>query len=248
MHKVIKILLSLVIVSLGLLIFPLKIHSDDTNNDVLKQECYAQNMMLIKQIDNKQPTNESMDMSINFEIDAVIEEMNLKVTEIEPIKDKKEWFVAYKNIIEEYSDVIDPPKTIYDYFTEEELDLLFHVVQAEVGDECYTFEQKTNVAGVIFNRLGHDRFPNILTEILTPDQFQTISDGTYAIMEVSEDTILACEYAFQIGSDAENCLFFDSNEALNYQFVFNDDAHNFYTYKDSCENEWHYLIDGLKEE
>ena len=103
--------------------------------------------------------------TINFEIDKAIEEMNQKMMEIEFITDKKEWFIAYKNIVDEYSYIIDPPETIYDCFTEEELDLLFHVVQAEIGDE-YSFAPKVNVASVIFNRLEHERFPNTLSEIL----------------------------------------------------------------------------------
>lgn len=151
--------------------------------------------------------------------------------EIESITDKKEWFVAYKNIVDEYSYIIDPPETIYDCFTEEELDLLFHVVQAEIGDE-YSFAQKVNVSSVIFNRLEHERFPNTLSEILVYDQFSPISDGRYKEVEVSEDTILACEYAFQIEDTTGGCLFFDSNNTLNYQFVFNDSAHNFYKYKE----------------
>ena len=79
--------------------------------------------------------------SIDFEIDTAIEEMNQKLLEIDLIIDTKEWFISYKNILDEYSYIIDKPGTIYDCFTDEEIDLLFHVVQAEVGDE-YSFEQK----------------------------------------------------------------------------------------------------------
>lgn len=128
--------------------------------------------------------------------------------------------------------IIDPPETIYDYFTEEKLDLFFHVVQAEIGDE-YSFEQKTHVVSVIFNRYYHERFPNTLLEILIPSQFSTISNGSYKKVDISEDTILACEYVFMIEDTTDGCLFFDSNNALNYQFVFNDGAHNFYKYKEN---------------
>ena len=116
-------------------------------------------------------------------------------------------------------------------FSEDELDLLFRVVQAEVGDE-YSFEPKVNVASVIFNRLEHERFPDTLSEILVYNQFSPISDGRYKEIEVSEDTILACEYAFQAEDITNGCLFFDSNNTLNYQFVFNDSAHNFYKYRE----------------
>lgn len=153
--------------------------------------------------------------------------MNQKMAEIDAIEDKKEWFIAYKNIIDEYSYIIDPPETIYDYFCSKELDLLFRVVQAEIGDR-YTFEQKVNVANVIFNRLDHERFPDTLLEILAPDQFSTISSGSYEKVEVSDVTILACEYAFQFKDTTGGCLFFDSNGVLKYEYVYNDGAHNFY--------------------
>lgn len=168
---------------------------------------------------------------LKFEIDNAIEEMNHEMAEIEVITNKREWFLAYKKIIEKYSYIIDPPETIYDYFSKEELDLLFHVVQAEVGDE-YSFEFKVNVANVIFNRFYHERFPNTLSDILVRDQFSPIADGRYKEVEVTEDTILACEYAFTMDDTTDGCLFFDSNNTLNYQFVFNDSAHNFYKYRE----------------
>ena len=163
--------------------------------------------------------------------DITIEEMNHEMAEIEVITDKREWFLTYKKIIEKYSYIIDPPETIYDYFSKEELDLLFHVVQAEVGDE-YSFESKINVANVIFNRFYHERFPDTLSDILVRDQFSPIADGRYKEVEITEDTILACEYAFMMEDTTDGCLFFDSNNTLNYQFVFNDGAHNFYKYRE----------------
>lgn len=227
MNKVIKILLSIVIVSLSALVVPLKGHSKNIKTEsVAVQAAVKSTEMSLENFVIEQP------VSINFEIDTAIEEMNQKMAEIESIEDKKEWFIAYKSIIEEYSYIIDPPETIYEYFTEEELDLLFHVVQAEIGDECYSFEQKANVASVVFNRLYHEKFPDALSEILVYDQFSPISNGRYKEVEVSEDTILACEYAFEIEDTTDGCLFFDSNNVLNYQFVFDDGAHNFYKYRE----------------
>lgn len=148
--------------------------------------------------------------------------------ELDFIENRKEWFIAYKNIIDKYSYIIEPQQTIYEYFTEEELDLLFRTVQAEVGEEC-SFEQKCNVVSVIFNRLWHDRFPNELLEILIPSQFSTIKSEKYMRVNVSENTILACEYVFLMGDTTNGSLFFDSNNMLKYKFLFNDGAHNFYT-------------------
>jgi len=223
MNSEIKILLSAMIVSLSALVVPLKGHSENikTESATVQAKVKSTGINVVKNFIEKPIT-------INYGIDEVIEEMNQKMTEIESITDKKTWFISYKNIIEEYSYIIDPPETIYAYFTEEELDLLFHVVQAEIGDE-YSFEQKVNVASIIFNRLRHERFPNTLSEILTSDQFSTVSNGDYKKVIVSEDTILACEYAFQIEDTSKGCLFFDSNNSLNYKFIFNDNAHNFYS-------------------
>jgi hypothetical protein len=219
-----KILLSLVIVSLSALVVPLEGHSENSKTEYVA----VQTAVRIAENVDKNSIEEQL-MPINFEIDNVIEEMNHKMAEIESITNKKEWFLAYKDIVEKYSYIIDPPETIYDYFTEEELDLLFRVVQAEIGDE-YSFEQKCNVSSVIFNRLYHERFPNTLSEILTYDQFSPIADGRYKEVDVTEDTILACEYAFMMEDTTNGCLFFDSNNTLNYQFIFNDSAHNFYKY------------------
>ncbi len=221
-----KILLSAMIVSLSALVVPLEGHSENIKTEpVAVQETVIFTGISAENFVIEQPA------SINFEIDNAIEEMNYEMAEIEDITDKREWFLAYKKIIEKYSYIIDSPETIYDYFSDEELELLFCVVQAEIGDE-YSFEQKCNVASVIFNRLEHDRFPDTLSDILIRDQFSPIADGRYREVEVTEDTILACEYAFMMEDTTDGCLFFDSNNILNYQFVFNDGAHNFYKYRE----------------
>lgn len=224
MNRRIKILLSIVIVSLSALVVHLEVHSENIKTEPVAVQMAVRPQELMLKIFIEEQT-----ATINFEIDKAIEGMNHKMAEIETTTDKKEWFIFYKDIIDEYSYVIDPPETIYDYFTEEELNLLFHVVQAEVGDE-YSFESKVNVANVIFNRFYHERFPDTLSDILVRDQFSPIADGIYREVEVTEDTILACEYAFMTEDTTYGCLFFDSNNTLNYQFVFNDGAHNFYKY------------------
>ena len=226
MNIKIKILLSVMIVSLSALVVPLMGHSEN-----IKTEPVAVQAAIRITENTAEIFIEEQPVSINFEIDNAIEKMNHEMAEIEVITDKREWFLAYKKIIQKYSYIIDPPETIYDYFSKEELDLLFHVVQAEVGDE-YSFESKINVANVIFNRFYHERFPDTLSDILVYDQFSPIADGRYREVEVTEDAILACEYAFMVEDTTDGCLFFDSNNTLNYQFVFNDGAHNFYKYQE----------------
>lgn len=168
-----------------------------------------------------------------------VQEMQSKMKEIESIEDEMEWFIAYKNIVNEYKDVIDPPETIYDYFAEDELNMLFGVVQAEVGDE-WEFSHKVNAASVIFNRLYSDQlnFANqdTLSKVLVPSEFCTVRSGRYKRVEVSEMTILACEYAFEIADTTNGALFFDNNGAhkrsRKYEWVMNDGAHNFYILKE----------------
>lgn len=168
-------------------------------------------------------------------------EVQERIREIDDIKDKQEWFISYKEIINEYKEWIDPPETIYDVFSEEELRIFFGVVQAEIGDE-WTFIQKVNVANVILNRLYSNQLDfakqDTLTKVLTADQFCTIRNGRYKKVEVSEITILACEYAFMIEDTTDGALFFDNNGVLesNYEKMFNDEAHNFYKIREE-ENE-----------
>ena len=91
MNKVIKILLSIVIVSLSALVVPLKGHSENIKTEsVAVQAAVKSTEMSLENFVIEQP------VSINFEIDKVIEEMNQKMVETESITDKKEWFISYK--------------------------------------------------------------------------------------------------------------------------------------------------------
>lgn len=223
---ILKLLLSAMMVSLGTLFAPV-----EGKNNIETETTTVQTVIveIAPQIHYEPITGIDV-KAIKNSYDNTIEEIDMRIESLELIPDKKEWFLAYKSIIEEYEGFLDSPETIYDCFSDNELDLLFHVVEAEIGN--YSFNQKVNVTSVIFNRIEHDRFPNKLGEILVMEQFATISGGRYKEVEVSEDTVLACEYAFQIEDTTGGCLFFDSNNMLNYEFVFSDGAHNFYTLKE----------------
>ena len=169
-------------------------------------------------------------------IEVALQDAESRMSEIEMIEDKMEWFIAYKEIINDYYGVLDSPESIYDVFSEEELDLLFRVVQAEVGDE-WDFIHKTNVANVIFNRLysEEDDFAkqDTLSKVLVAKQFSTISSGRYKQVEVSELTILACEYAFMIEDTTDGCIAFRSDKKAPDKWnkwikVYFDGAHYFY--------------------
>ena len=209
---------------------------NETNNNLVISGVSDKisDMMLKPSIVNREDENlcESKKQSecdlINNKVDTAIEKMNKDMNLIDSISDKKEYFVAYKDIVNKYSYILAPPETIYEVFSEYELEMFFSVVQAEIGDE-YTFEQKCNVASVILNRINHYKFSDQMFQILTPDQFETIRNGSYKNVEISEETILACEYAYTFGDTTNGALFFDSNNTLNYKFLFSDGAHNFYT-------------------
>ena len=220
-NKALKIILSSVMVSLSV---PILSISSVSNKEMIYDSSVTVQEEVIAD-DNNKISHEDYD--INEEIEIAIENMDKELEEINGIENLRDWFVAYKCLVEDYSYILDPPETIYDYYTNKELELLFRVVQSEVGDE-YTFEQKANIASIIFNRIEHEDFPNKMLDILSKDQFQPIRDERYNDVEVSNETILACEYSFMFGDTTNGCLFFDSNGKLKYEFVYSDCAHNFY--------------------
>ncbi len=211
MNKTIKILLSVVIVSLSALAIPLKGYGENviTGPVTVIANTEKQTESIIDILSNES-------IITNSEIDSAIEEMNEKMSAIGAIQDKKEWFIAYKDIIEEYSYILDPLETIYDYFSEEELDLLFRVVEAEATEG--NFIDKANIASVVFNRFRYDEFGNTLSEILVPSQFFSIKDRRCYEVTVTEDTILACEYVFLIESIVEDAIFFDSTNGRSWAY------------------------------
>lgn len=131
-------------------------------------------------------------------------------------------------INKEESDVVSNEiiTTLYDVYTEEELDLLFRVVEAEVTDG--DFDSKCNVASVIFNRLNIGWWGNELESVLLCDrQFKVVSNNRYMKVEVTDSTIDACEYVFENGDTTGGALYFDSTKGNswahdNCEFMFSD--------------------------
>ena len=159
-------------------------------------------------------------------IEVALQEVEKRMSEIEMIEDKMEWFIAYKEIINDYYGVLDPPETIYDYFTEDEIILICRVVETETYDQ--DFMSKVNVANVVLNRYYDGRFGETITEIVTsPKQF------AYGRKKITEDTILAVEYAFEIEDTTNGAIFFHSNSKIDTfcgaKYIFSDSAvHHFY--------------------
>ncbi len=166
------------------------------------------------------------------------EEYKEEIRRISIIDNKKEWFIKYKDIQSKYKGLLETEiSTIYDYFTEIELNVLFNVVQAEIGGG--TFESKLNVVSVIFNRYNIEKEEKDvnLVNILEKNsngiyQFSVVADNRYKLVEPDEDTILACEYVFDIGSTTD-AIWFNTKElnswaSRNREFVMCDEYHNFY--------------------
>lgn len=177
-------------------------------------------------------SQDAADIISKYQLDK-IEEAQLKMAELDT-SNKEEWFKNYKEIQEEYSDWIDKDETIYDYFEASELELLFRIVETEVRGDTY-FDEKVNVASVIFNRIKHEDFPMTLTNVLTEyPQFSSYISGAYRNVEVTDTTILACEYAFQIEDTTNGALWFDSTNGhswaeRNREYIFTDNVgHSFY--------------------
>lgn len=164
---------------------------------------------------------------------SLIDKMNDEIANIpydfNNMEQKQNWFLAYKEIIEKYPEELHM-STIYETYNSGTLELLFRIVQSEVGDE-YDFDEKANVASVIFNRLNSGNYDS-LTDVLTAKgQFSPYSSGVYLNVEVDEKTILACEYVFLFGDTTGGCYGFQMKWIENWNGwtpVFRDDCHTFY--------------------
>lgn len=161
------------------------------------------------------------------QLDVAYQNMQNEMKEIEYIEDNKEWFMAYQNIVDRYSLWIDPPETIYDRFTEYEINIICRAVETE----CYglDFDSKCNVASVIFNRIEQGgEFGNSVEEVVTKaNQF------AYDRENISESTLLSIMYAFEIEDTTNGCIAFRSDISpatwYGWEYMFTDDAgHHFY--------------------
>lgn len=188
------------------------------------------------EIDFVNSNNNLTEENISDDIDISeqkLNEYNAKLSEIKS-DDVYSWYIKYKELNTEYCEYIEKEKTIYDVYDEDELELLFRIVETEVRDEEH-FISKVNVANVIFNRLNSSDFPDSLKGILTQkNQFSGYKSGIYKKVKVSNMTIAACEYAFLFGDTTYNALYFDSTHgkswaAKNREYIFTDEiGHNFY--------------------
>lgn len=177
----------------------------------------AQRIIKIQQIENEEETDQ---------LEMISQSMQQELAEIESIRDREKWFLAYKDIIYKYYKWFGAPETVFDAYTEEELMLIFRTVETE----CYDadFLSKCNVASVIFNRIESGDFGESVEEVITsPNQF------AYWRENVTESTILSVMYVYEIGDTTDGCVAFRSDQRptkwYGWQYVFTDEVgHNFY--------------------
>lgn len=158
--------------------------------------------------------------------DIAIQGIEEKMSELDSNTDKKEWFLSYKDIVLKYSELIDPPETIFDYFTEDEVRLICRVVETETY-QC-DFNSKVNVANVVLNRFESGRFGDTVEEVVT-----TENQFAYWRKNITEDTILAVMFAFEMEDTTYGALYFHSNKQTDTfcgrGYIFSDEAiHHFY--------------------
>lgn len=149
------------------------------------------------------------------------------------IKDRKEWFIEYKKLFDKYPEFLAKQESIYDVYSDAELEKLFRTVEAEATGG--TFQDKVNVAVTIFNRINHEEFGSTIDEVITSDQFSPLQDGRYYKVAVTEETVLACEYAYIFRIIEHDALFFDRTNGNSWAHrnreeveVDGDNAHRFY--------------------
>lgn len=158
-----------------------------------------------------------------------IEEFNSKLDKIKSLKEdnKEEWFQAYKDLIFEYIEWIEQPETVFDVFSEEEVKLICRVVETETYQQ--DFDSKVNVACVVFNRLESGDFGDTITEVVTkPYQF------AYGRKNITEDTILAVMYAYEVEDTTQGALFFNSFKERKDTFCGAD-----YIFTDNCDHHFY---------
>ena len=106
---------------------------------------------------------------------------------------------------------------VYD-ITEEEVDILQRIVEAEAGGEDE--EGKLLVANVVLNRVNSDKFPDTVKEVVLQrservTQFSPVASGRIWRVEVSDETISAVERALNGEDISEGALFFAARRRAN---------------------------------
>lgn len=115
--------------------------------------------------------------------------------------------------------------------------ILNQIVEAEAGNQG--FWGKVYVANVILNRMLSDKFPDTVKEIVySSGQFSPVQDGRFYLVNISNETINAVEYAVTHADNSFGALYFMNPVAsddcninwfnTNLTYLFSYKNHAFY--------------------
>jgi len=187
------------------------------------------------------------DRSIKLEREVRLQSIQVPVTITPPPEKPVEYCISIhsEDVIEEYpifDEMIDPPETVYDYYTDKEIEMIERIVEAEATGG--SLEDKMDIANVIYNRLSSDEFPDTVEEVIFQKsngryQFSPIADKRYYKVKITEETKLAVELAFTEPDTTNGALYFCNLKDVRNKGVkmwFNklelvkstDIGHNFY--------------------
>lgn len=225
MNKMIKTLLSVVIVSLSAFNMPLTGSKESIpNQNLIIQTNGEASAIDVTPMELYEPN-----------IEKIKNKMCQEIIELGLIEDRQEWFLAYKDIIVKYVKWFGMPQTIFDAYTEEEITLICRVVETECYDQ--DFMSKCNVASVILNRVEQGgEFGGSVTEVITKkNQF------AYYRENITQDTILSIMYVYEIGDTTDGCIAFRSDRSpetwYGWKRMFTDEAGHHYYKKMEDQNE-----------
>ena len=224
-----KKVLCILAILLSMLLSVISVNDKEQAEPIEQEVIYVKTEKIESVKQNEKPKVEEVKEITKTTEEIKLEEFNFKLDKIKHLKEenKEEWFIAYKDLTYEYVEWIEQPETIFDAFTEDEVRLICRAVETETYDQ--SFKEKVNVACVIFNRLENGGFGDTVTEVITtPRQF------AYGRKNITESTILAVMYAYEIEDTTNGALFFNSFEEPpeifnKASYMFTDDCgHHFY--------------------
>ncbi|MBE5883128.1 MAG: cell wall hydrolase [Lachnospiraceae bacterium] len=99
--------------------------------------------------------------------------------------------------------------------SEEEVNVLLRIVEAEAGGE--DIEGKLLVANVVLNRVNSSKFPNTVKEVVFQQekgvtQFSPVANGRYYTVEISDETVEAVALALMGEDISQGALYFAARE------------------------------------
>lgn len=148
-----------------------------------------------------------------------------KTRNIKASKKVKKLFIKYKSALKKNSELLDPPETIYDCFSKEDIKYIHKAVETETHEQ--NIIAKVNVASTILSRFDNGKYGGSLKEIITsPRQF------VYGRNNIDEETVLAVELAFMFKTKYGDSLYFQSagymEEFNGAKYMGFDGCHYFY--------------------